>query len=67
MMNERMDLRMDGECKAWIKEIQGILQDKDRREKRGRKVSEADAVRYAVKFTHKHLTEIINPEDLSDE
>ncbi|MGI9491409.1 MAG: hypothetical protein ACR2QF_03180 [Geminicoccaceae bacterium] len=64
MMKERMDLRMDGECKGFIKEIQSILQESDSRQKRGRKVSEADAVRYALQFTHKQLTEVLNVEDL---
>ena len=67
MMNERMDLRMDGECKAWIKEIQTLLQEQDWREKRGRKVSEADAVRYAIKTTHRMLTVCVNHEDLNND
>ena len=29
-------------------------------------VSLAEAIRYAIAFTHKHLTEVINPEDLDE-
>ena len=34
---------------------------------RTRNVQMAEAIRYAVAFTHKQLTDVINPEDLHDD
>jgi len=51
--------------KGQAKDIAQIMSD--RRPETARPASMADAIRYAIAFTHKQLTEVLNPEDLRDD
>jgi len=51
--------------KNQAKDIAQILAEQ--RPETTRHASMADAIRYAISFTHKQLTEVLNPEDLSDD
>ena len=64
---ERFELITTPESEAAADRIADILTENRRKRGARGKVSKSDAIRWAIMFADKHLTEIINPEDLSDD
>lgn len=63
----RLNLELDETFAEYVADIRLILCSLDA--KRGQMVARTDAqaIRYAIAFCHKQLTEVLNPEDLRDD
>ena len=64
-MDDRFEMKLPEPFRGMAKDIAEILSGN--RPELSRDMSLAEAIRYAISFTHKQLTEVLNPEDLRDD
>ena len=63
----RFELITSPDSEVQIGEVADILNERNRKQGRVTFVTTSEAIRYAISFTHKQLTEVLNPEDLHDD
>lgn len=64
-MDDRFEMKLPQPFRGQADDLAAILSE--RRPETTRPMSKAEAIRYAIAFTHKQLTEVLNPEDLDHE
>ncbi len=62
--HHRIKLELSEELVGAVTDIREILQARNAKLGSLMAVTDAEAIRYAIAFTHKQLTEVLNPEDL---
>ena len=63
----RFELITTPESARQAYEIADVLTENHIKQGRAKSVSISEAIRYAISFCHKQLTEVLNPEDLRDD